>query len=84
MPISRYLLVVVSMFLVVLFVYHACFCDGKDFASPDGGVVAHRWPEADEFHPTASAVPAAPVDVTPARALAQRSRCLCLRIMDAS
>jgi hypothetical protein len=66
MPISRAVLTVGSIFLAFLYVYDACFGDNGAFAPAVANIVAHRWPEPDEFHSTTDAVSVAPADATPA------------------
>jgi hypothetical protein len=66
MPISRTLLVVVSVFLVLLFAYDACFGERRDLEFSDGDRFARRWTGIDEFRLAVNVVPVARVDVTPA------------------
>ena len=66
MPIFRTILVVVSVFLAVLYVYDSCRNISFAITLPVSDVVARRWPEPDAFHPTAAPVSAAAGNVTPA------------------
>ncbi len=64
MPVFRTILVVVSIFLAVLYVYDACH--SYTFAAPASNVVASRWPDPDEFRPTAAPASAPANGPTPA------------------
>ncbi|WP_375786529.1 hypothetical protein ACE10Z_02485 [Bradyrhizobium sp. Pha-3] len=66
MPIFRTILVVVSIFLAVLYVYDVCRSDGLLRAVPVSDVIARRWPELDAFRPTAESAPEATANATPA------------------
>ena len=66
MPIFRTILVVVSIFLAVLYVYDACRSDGLLRATPVSDVIARRWPEPDAFRPEAAPAPTATAAATPA------------------
>jgi hypothetical protein len=66
MPVFRTILVVVSIFLAVLYVYDNCRSDGFAMAAPASEIVARRWPEPDAFRATAAPASAAVADATPA------------------
>jgi len=66
MPIFKTILVVVSIFLAVLYVYDACRGDGVLRATPVSDVIARRWPEPDAFRPEAAPAPTATATATPA------------------
>ncbi|MGF6307507.1 hypothetical protein ABIB82_001347 [Bradyrhizobium sp. i1.8.4] len=66
MPIFRAILVVVSIFLAVLYVYDASRSDARSMPASANDVLARRWPEPDEFRPPAPPAPARAADATPA------------------
>ena len=66
MPIFRFFIAVVSVFLAGLYLHDACFGDGAPFAPAVEAMVARRWPQADEFRLTAISASPAPIDTTPA------------------
>ncbi|WP_420968291.1 hypothetical protein [Bradyrhizobium sp. B120] len=66
MPIFKTILVVVSIFLAVLYVYDACRSDGLLRAAPVRDVIARRWPDPDAFRPETAPAPTATAVATPA------------------
>jgi len=66
MPVFRTILVVVSIFLAVLYVYDSCRSYGFALAAPVTDIVASRWPDPDEFRPTAAEASAPASAPTPA------------------
>lgn len=66
MPVFRTILVVVSIFLAVLYVYDACRSYSFALAAPASNAVASRWPDPDEFRPTAAPASAPANEPTPA------------------
>ncbi|WP_050423041.1 hypothetical protein [Bradyrhizobium tropiciagri] len=66
MPISRTILVVVSIFLAGLYVYDTCRSDSIPLAIPVNDIIARRWPEPDAFRSTSAAVSTAATEATPA------------------
>lgn len=66
MPFFRTILVVVSIFLAVLYVYDTCRSYGLLMAAPVGDIFVRRWPEPEEFRVAAAPVSATAPDATPA------------------
>ena len=66
MPIFRTILVVVSIFLAVLYVYDTCRSDSILLAVPVNDIIARRWPEPDAFRATSAPVSTATSEATPA------------------
>ncbi|MGY4475734.1 hypothetical protein [Bradyrhizobium sp. USDA 3364] len=66
MPVFRTILVAVSIFLAVLYVYDACRSDGLLVTVSVNEIFARRWPEPDAFHPATAPASAPTADATPA------------------